>query len=92
MGVRLLWTHFVEGAQAGLVVMETQTRRGVGGVRSVGGLVEVAALVVHAAALELAEQVEEAVLIRGLSTQLLVTEHKNKNDFVIEHFVIATSF
>ena len=64
--------------------METQTRQGVGGVRSVRGLVEVAALVVHAAALELAEQVEEAVLIRGVTTQLLEANTKtHKNDYCV---------
>lgn len=46
-------------------------RRGVGGTFTVLGLIKMAALVVHTAALELTEQVEEAVFIGGVTAQLL---------------------
>lgn len=50
--------------------------RGASSALSVLRLIEVAALVVHAAALELAEEVEEAVFIGRVTAQLLGGEKK----------------
>ena len=56
------------------------TEWGAGGlsILAVLGLVEVAALVVHAAALELAEEVEKAGLIGGVAAQLLQPTHNTE--------------
>lgn len=40
-------------------------------------LIKVAALVIHAAALELAEEVEEAVFIGGVAAQFLVNKNRD---------------
>lgn len=47
---------------------------------SVLWLIKMAALVIHAAALELAEEVEEAVFIGGITAQLL-KENVDRNTF-----------
>lgn len=65
--------HLVQGVGCSLSVV------------SVLRVVKVAALVIHAAALELAEEVEEAVFIGGVAAQLLEEEisgvqHKRAKD------------
>lgn len=55
-----------------------QGRRGVRGTFAVLRLVKMAALVIHTAALELTEQVEEAVFIGGVPAQLLHGERQTQ--------------
>lgn len=65
-----LTDHVADGRVCGVVAVS---------VLAVSILAETAALIVHAAALELTEQVEEAVLIGGVAAQLLLSHTEGKS-------------
>lgn len=66
-----LTDHVADGGVCGVIAVCVLT---------VSILAEMTALIVHAAALELTEQIEEAVFIGGVATQLLHVKHTAKRN------------